>query len=53
MFWWGVLANLFAIGQHISYYYIQLMIDNPYDVIYIKKNKRLIEASLAKDMRGG
>jgi len=53
MFWWGILVNLFAIGEHINYYYIQLMVDNPYDVAYIKKNKRLKEASLAKDLSEG
>jgi len=47
---WGVLANLFAIAEHINYYHIQLMIDNQYDWNWVLKNKRLKTASLAKDL---
>lgn len=50
MLLWGVLANVFAILEHINYYYIQLMIDNTYDIEYVRKNKRLKKASLAKDL---
>lgn len=50
LFFWGILANLFAILEHINYYHIQLMVDNEYDMKYIMRNKRLKKASLAKDM---
>jgi len=50
MLLWGVLANVFGILEHINYYYIQLMIDNKYDIEYLLKNKRLKKASLAKDI---
>ena len=38
---WGVLANLFAVLEHINYYNRQLMIDNSSDLEYLKRNKRL------------
>ncbi|MFD2561265.1 hypothetical protein [Aquimarina rubra] len=47
---WGIIANLFAVLEHVNYYYIQLMIDNKYDVAYLIKNKKLKKASLAKDL---
>ncbi|MEQ8547164.1 MAG: hypothetical protein RIC03_04610 [Cyclobacteriaceae bacterium] len=47
---WGILANVFAILEHVNYYHIQLMIDNKYDVEYLLKNRRLKQASLAKDL---
>ncbi len=50
---WGLLANLFAILEHINYYYTQLMIDNVYDLRYVIRNKRLKKASLAKDLLEG
>ena len=50
MLYWGLLANIFAILEHINYYYIQLMIDNKYDIQYVLRNKRLKKASLAKDL---
>ncbi|MCZ4320235.1 hypothetical protein O4H26_14675 [Aequorivita viscosa] len=50
MLFWGVLANVFAILEHVNYYYVQLMIDNKYDVHYLLKNKRLKTASLSKDL---
>ncbi len=50
MLWWVLLANVFAILEHINYYYIQLMIDNQYDFEYLWVNKRLKRASLAKDL---
>ncbi len=50
MFIWGILANVFAILEHINYYYTQLMVDNLYDLKYIMKNKGLKKASLAKDL---
>lgn len=48
---WGILVNLFAILEHINYYYLQLMIDNSSDLEYLKRNKRLKIASLAKDLK--
>ena len=51
MFKWGILANVFAILEHINYYYTQLMVDNKYDIEYVVKNKKLKKASLAKDLR--
>lgn len=50
MFIWGIVANVFAILEHINYYHVQLMIDNKYDVAYVIKNKQLKKASLAKDL---
>lgn len=51
LFFWGVLANLFAVLEHINYYYRQLMIDNSSDLEYLRRNKRLKIASLAKDLK--
>lgn len=50
MLLWGLLANVFAILEHINYYHTQLMVDNSYDVAFLVTNKRLKKASLAKDM---
>lgn len=50
MFVWGILANVFAVLEHVNYYYIQLMVDNKYDIEYLMNNKRLKKASLAKDL---
>lgn len=50
MFLWGILANVFAVLEHINYYNTQLMIDNKYDVEYLIRNKQLKKASLAKDL---
>ena len=50
---WGTFINIFAVLEHINYYYIQLMVDNMYDVKYILTNCRLKRASLAKDLREG
>lgn len=50
MLYWGLLANVFALLEHINYYYVQLMLDNKYDFEYLIKNKRLKKASLAKDL---
>ncbi len=30
----GILANVFAILEHVNYSHIQLMFDNKYDVAY-------------------
>ena len=46
------LARL-AVAEHINYYHVQLMIDNAPDVRYFALNKRLKEASLAKELRQG
>lgn len=48
---WAIGANAFGILEHINYYYRQLMIDNTADVEYLKVNKKLKTASLAKDLR--
>jgi len=48
---WGILANLFAVLEHINYYNRQLMIDNFADLEYLKRNKKLKVASLAKDLK--
>lgn len=48
---WGMLANFFAILEHINYYNRQLMIDNSADLEYLKRNKKLKIASLAKDLK--
>ncbi len=48
---WAILANVFAILEHINYYFIQLSIDNAADVNYVRTHKRLKKASLAKDLR--
>jgi len=53
LFFWGIVAYLFGIAEHVNYYHRQLMIDNPYDVRYVLRNKKLKEASLAKDLREG
>ena len=50
MFLWGVLANAFAVSEHINYYQTQLMYDNTNDLKYIIRNKSLKRASLAKDL---
>lgn len=47
----GVLANAFAVLEHINYYIRQLMIDNWADLNYLMRNKRLKIASLAKDLK--
>ena len=51
LIFWGLLVNFFAILEHINYYYRQLMIDNTSDLEYLKRNKRLKVASLAKDLK--
>ena len=48
---WGALANFFAILEHINYYNRQLMIDNLADLEYLRRNKKLKIASLAKDLK--
>ena len=48
---WSIVANAFAILEHINYYHIQLMIDNEYDAKYLITNKRLKKSSLAKDLQ--
>ncbi len=47
----AIAFNVFAILEHINYYHTQLMIDNEYDFEYVKRNKRLKIASLAKDLK--
>jgi len=48
---WGIIANLFAVLEHINYYNRQLMIDNLADLEYLKRNRKLKVASLAKDLK--
>ncbi|QAA83128.1 hypothetical protein EI546_16055 [Aequorivita sp. H23M31] len=48
---WSVLANLFAVLDHINCYHRQLMVDNSEDLKYLIRNKRFKKASLAKDLQ--
>ncbi|MEX2603431.1 MAG: hypothetical protein WD361_04475 [Gracilimonas sp.] len=48
---WGFLANGFAILEHINYYHKQIMLDNEHDVNFVLRNRKIKEASLAKDLR--
>ena len=50
MLFWSVVANLFAVLEHINNYIRQLMIDNMSDLNYVLRNKKLKIASLAKDL---
>lgn len=50
---WGLLANAFGVLEHINYYHWQLSTDNGHDVAYLRLNRRLKVASLAKDLREG
>jgi hypothetical protein len=47
---WASIANVFGILEHINYYNRQLMIDNPSDLYYVMRYKKLKIASLAKDL---
>jgi hypothetical protein len=47
---WVICANGLAVLEHINYCYVQLMIDNNYDIAYLLSNKRLKKANLAKDL---
>lgn len=51
LIFWGVVANIFGVLEHVNYYNTQLMIDNISDLNYIIKNRKLKIASLAKDIR--
>ncbi|MFA7447104.1 MAG: hypothetical protein WCY77_01570 [Weeksellaceae bacterium] len=53
LLYWGLAANIFGILEHINYYHTQLMVDNLADVNYILRNKKLKQASLAKDLLNG
>lgn len=50
LFFFSILVNAFAVLEHINYYHIQLMIDNKYDFLYVFRNKKLKQASLANDL---
>ena len=50
LFIWALVANLFAILEHINYYHVQLSIDNSADVRYVLQHKKLKKASLKKDL---
>ncbi|WP_143079994.1 hypothetical protein [Hymenobacter arizonensis] len=47
---WALLANAFAVLEHLNYYHRQLSIDNMPDVHYVIRNKKLKISSLAKDL---
>lgn len=47
---WALLANGFAVLEHINYYYLQISIDNTADVHYVMRHKKLKMASLKKDL---
>lgn len=47
----SILANIFAILEHINYYNVQLMIDKKSDFQYLLRNKRFKVASLKSDLR--
>lgn len=47
----GIFLNIFAILEHINYYYRQLTIDKLSDLRYLIRNKKLKIASLAKDLK--
>ena len=51
LLYWALAANLFGVLEHINYYHTQLMIDNWADVKYVFRNKKLKQASLAKDLK--
>jgi hypothetical protein len=53
LFLWALLANAFAVLEHINYYHRQLSIDNMPDVHYVIRNKKLKISSLAKDLAEG
>jgi len=48
---WALFTNVFGILEYINYYHIQLMIDNNYDLNYLKTNKKLKVAALNKSLR--
>jgi hypothetical protein len=50
LMFWGVVANVFGILEHVNYYNRQLMIDNTQDLNYVIRNRKLKIASLAKDL---
>lgn len=50
LMFWGIIANIFGILEHINYYNRQLMIDNKADLNYVIRNRKLKIASLAKDI---
>lgn len=50
LMFWGCIANIFGVLEHINYYSRQLMIDNASDLYYVLRNRKLKIASLAKDL---
>jgi hypothetical protein len=48
---WAVGLLLSALLEQINYFHVQLMVDNVRDVRWVMRNRRLKEASLAKDIR--
>lgn len=53
LLYYAIAANAFGILEHVNYYHTQLMIDNWADVKYVFRNKKLKQASLAKDLLDG
>jgi hypothetical protein len=50
LMFWGIVANVFGVLEHVNYYKRQLMIDNKQDLNYVIRNRKLKIASLAKDL---
>lgn len=50
LMFWGIVANVFGVLEHVNYYNRQLMIDNTQDLNYVIRNRKLKIASLAKDL---
>ena len=50
LMFWGIVANVFGVLEHVNYYNRQLMIDNKQDLNYVIRNRKLKIASLAKDL---
>lgn len=47
---WANLLFLFAILEHINYFYYQLSHDNKQDIEYLLRHKKLRTSSLATDL---
>ena len=48
---WAVGLLFSALLEQVNYFHVQLMVDNVRDVKWLMRNRRLKEASLAKDIR--
>jgi hypothetical protein len=47
---WGILLVGFALLEQISYFYYQLMYDNPADIQYLLTHKRLKEGFVRREL---